>query len=73
MRIPALTADLAGLIAHGVDRRTFGRVADLQIELADRAVVLKGRTKTYYTKQLAQLGAMDVLADHPIVNQITVG
>jgi len=37
-----------------VHRHTDGRVKDLEVELRPDRVVLRGRTESYYIKQLAQ-------------------
>lgn len=50
-----------------------GRVRNLQLVLHDRGIVLRGLTRTYYGKQIAQQAVMEVL-DLPIVaNEIEVG
>lgn len=72
MSVPVASPDLAG-IERGVVRRTFGRVRDLQVELAGQVVVLRGKVATYYTKQLAQHGALDALDGQRLVNEIVVG
>jgi hypothetical protein len=64
--------DLASSIKHRVHSRTHGRVWNLDVELSDEQLVLRGRTSTYYTKQLAQHGALEVLAGVPILNAIEV-
>jgi hypothetical protein len=42
------------------------------VEIDGQAVVLRGRTSTYYTKQLAQHGALEITNGKPIVNDIEV-
>ncbi len=64
--------ELASDIAVRIQARTHGQVRKLRVELADRQVVISGRARTYYAKQLAQHGAMDLADDRTIVNQIEV-
>jgi hypothetical protein len=64
--------ELAGSIERGVLARTHGRVRDLRVELSPGTVVLRGTAPTYHTKQLALVGAMDVLSTHSVVNAIEV-
>ena len=42
-----------------LQRRLVGRVRDLRVELHGRGVVLRGWTRTYYVKQLAQHATME--------------
>jgi hypothetical protein len=65
--------ELTGSVERRIQLRTHGRVRDLRVELGDEIVLLYGWAPTYYTKQLAQHGAMDVLTMHRIVNAIEVG
>jgi hypothetical protein len=53
--------------------KTHGRVHRLIVELCDQLVVLHGRTKTYYAKQLAQHAALELLGNRVLVNSIEVG
>lgn len=65
--------DLTSSIKHRIHSRTHGRVWNLHVELTGKQVVLRGRTSTYYTKQLAQHGALEIISGQPIVNAIEVG
>ena len=64
--------DLTSTIKHRIHSRTHGRVWNLHVEFDGKAVVLRGRTSTYYTKQLAQHGALEILSGQPVVNDIEV-
>ena len=64
--------ELACKIIHRIQSRTHGLVRELHVELADQSVVIKGRTRTHYARQLAEHGAMDLLCDLTIDNQIEV-
>lgn len=48
--------------------RTAGRIRDLRIESVGDAVVLSGRTTTYYVKQLATQIALDEPGDLSALN-----
>ena len=67
------TDDLVSSIERKIWSRTHGRVRDLRVEIAGHSLVLRGRVPTYYTKQLAQQGALEILTGKPIVNAIDVG
>lgn len=64
--------DLTSTIKHRIHSRTHGRVWNLHVEINGQAVILRGRTSTYYTKQLAQHGALEILAGNSVVNHIEV-
>jgi hypothetical protein len=63
-----LQTDLEQHILHGTSRR----VRELAVELVSEAVVLKGRTASYYVKQLAQQGVRDLLPLIRLHNAIVV-
>jgi hypothetical protein len=64
--------ELSSTIKHRIHSRTHGRIWNLHVEFAEQSVVLHGRTSTYYTKQLAQHGAQEIVGSHAILNQIEV-
>lgn len=66
------TRDLLDTIAIGVQERSHGRVRKLHVELDGRLVVLRGETASYHAKQLAQSGALAVIDDRQLVNEIVV-
>ncbi len=74
-----MTRAQAGLSAQAMSllckirTRTHGQVRELRVELAEESIVIEGRARTYYAKQLAQHGAMDFVPGHLIVNRIIVG
>ena len=55
-----------------VEERTHRRIHDLQVEIDDGNVVLKGRAGSYHVKQLAQHGILDVLPNVRLINAIEV-
>jgi hypothetical protein len=73
LRAQEVPQELRGTVENRIQLRTHGRVRDLQVELDAETVVIRGWAPTYYTKQLAQHGAMDVLTAYRVVNAIEVG
>lgn len=59
-------------IAQGVQDRAYGRVRDLEIEDRGRSIVLTGLARSHYIKQLAHHGALDLVDDRVVENQIQV-
>jgi hypothetical protein len=55
-----------------IQERTGRRVHGLCVEVRDEQVVLRGRTSSYYLKQLAQHCVWDVLPDARLENDIVV-
>jgi len=68
-----ISADLHSELERTILARTGRRIRDLAIELRPERVVLRGRTATYYVKQLAQHGVRDVLPHVRLENAIIVG
>jgi hypothetical protein len=57
-----------------IERRLCGRIFDLHIVCSSDRVVLRGRSRTYHAKQLAQDAALDLTGGAPrLVNEIVVG
>ena len=67
-----LSAEAMSLLGK-IQARTHGQVRELHVEMADESVVINGRARTHYAKQLAQHGAMDFVHGQLIVNRIVVG
>jgi hypothetical protein len=65
------TDGVAGLEAY-VQRRLGGQVRDFRLEVAHQGLVLKGRARTYYAKQLAQHAVMNVARLRVWANEIEV-
>jgi hypothetical protein len=59
-------------IENHISSRTGRRVRDLAVELSPERVVLRGETLSYYVKQLAQHGALEILPDVSLENSIVV-
>jgi hypothetical protein len=59
-------------LAHRLQQELSSRLRGVQVEVAEQGVVLKGRVRTYYAKQLAQHMVMQ-RTDLPILaNEIEV-
>ncbi len=71
-RPPDAPPDLRLSLISKIQARTHGQVRELSVELADEQIVISGRARTHYAKQLAQHGAMDVSDGQTIVNRIEV-
>jgi hypothetical protein len=69
---PSVSPDLILSIALGVQARAHGRVRNLNVLVDGASVVLRGETVSYHAKQLAQHGALDLIEDLELVNQIVV-
>ncbi len=48
-------------IHRKIVERTHGRVSDIEVELDDGRLIVRGRSKTYYGKQLACAAALEIL------------
>jgi hypothetical protein len=59
-------------IAQGVQDRAYGRVRNLEVEDRGQSIVLTGLTRSYYIKQLALHGALDLVDDRVVENRIQV-
>jgi hypothetical protein len=63
--------EVTELEAH-VQSRLCGQVRDLRLSLQDHGVVLQGRARTYYAKQLAQHAVMEATKLPVLANNIEV-
>jgi hypothetical protein len=60
-------------IQCNIERRLCGRIFDLYVVCFDDRIVLRGRSRTYHAKQLAQEMALDLTGGTPgLVNEIVV-
>ncbi len=55
-----------------VRHRLSGQVLDIRLVVSGNGLVLQGRSRTYYAKQLAQQVVMDATAIPIIANEIEV-
>ena len=67
------TLELADRVLAKIVRRTGGQVRELRVEADEERVVLRGRSRTYHVKQLAQEAALDETGGWPsLANEIEV-
>ena len=60
------------LAAH-IDQLASGRIRDLDVVCSKDSIILKGWSKTYHAKQLAQQAVLDLTDGFPLLtNQIVV-
>jgi hypothetical protein len=65
---------LAARIEARIEGRVRGRINGLHVLCSDDSIILCGRARTYYAKQLAQKAALDRPDSAlPLINEITVG
>lgn len=65
--------ELARFIQGHVDRASNGRISDLEVEYSDDRILLRGRSRTYHAKQVAQQAVLDLTDGFPLLaNQIVV-
>jgi hypothetical protein len=65
----ALTRQVETLVRQA----THDRIRDLSVEEVGGRVVIKGKSATYHTKQMALEGALELLAGDRVSAEITVG
>ena len=71
--LACVPADLADRLEVQIARRTGGQVRDLRVTFHDDRIVMRGRSRTYHLKQIAQEAALDETGGRPIlVNEIAV-
>ena len=63
---------LVEIVTERVAERTGRRVRNLVVEVEGDSVVLRGRTSSFYVKQLAQHGAREALPHAQLENAIVV-
>jgi len=68
----ALSAIDVADLERKIDQHTGGRIRNLKLEEVGDAVILSGRTSTYYVKQLASQIALDESRDMVFQNSIEV-
>lgn len=68
----ASPVEIASELERCVQERTGRQVRGLRVELAPERVILHGHAASYYVKQLAQSGVLDVLPSIHLENDIEV-
>jgi hypothetical protein len=66
------TVNAAAELEARVQCRLSGRVRDFRLIFADKGLVLRGHTHTYYAKQLAQHAVMQATEFTILANEIEV-
>ena len=69
---PTLPTERRQELERHIQDRTGRRVQELCVDVSDEQIVLRGRTSSYYIKQLAQHSVWDVLPDVQLENDIVV-
>ena len=55
--------DRADHMKRWIDQRTWGRVHDINIEMCDGRMIITGRARTHYARQLVLAAAMEALGE----------
>ncbi len=65
--------ELAAYIEGHVNRIANGRIRDLRVDCSDDRILLRGRSRTYHAKQIAQQAVLELTDGYPLLaNQIVV-
>ena len=64
--------DLAQRVLEELESQLLGRIRQLRVTASPKFVILSGSCSSYYTKQLAQHVAMELLEGERLVNNIAV-
>ncbi len=67
-----LTSEVLGQLEKRVRLRLGGQVLDFQLSIREMGLVLKGRTRSYHAKQLAQQALMEMTETQIRANEIEV-
>jgi hypothetical protein len=67
-----LTSDVVAHLEKRVQLRLGGQVLDFQLSIREMGLVLKGRTRSYHAKQLAQQALMEMTEAQIRANEIEV-
>ena len=60
------------IVEREVRLRTSGRIRGLEVRVADGQVVIRGRTSTYYAKQLVTHAALENAECLSVMNEVEV-
>jgi hypothetical protein len=63
---------VATTVAGHISRRLLGRLRDLEVIVSDQGLIIKGQSRTYHAKQLAQHVAAEVSPVPVLANEIEV-
>jgi hypothetical protein len=70
--VDLVAPDGATKVEARVKCRLSGRLRDFRLLIRGEGLILRGRTRTYYAKQLAQQAVMEVTAMPILANEIEV-
>lgn len=70
--MPESRPQIEELVEREVRNRTSGRIRGLEVRVTDGQVVIRGRTSTYYAKQLVSHAAMDTAEQLCVMNEVEV-
>jgi hypothetical protein len=70
---PLSVVELINQIEQAIRAKTGSRIQALQIEIADRLIIVSGRTSTYYNKQLATQAIRETADQMLVQNEVEVG
>jgi hypothetical protein len=62
----------AARLERQVRQRLYGRLSEFQVLMRERGVILRGRSRTFYEKQLAQHALMQITRLPILANEIEV-
>ncbi len=60
------------IVEREVRLRTSGRIRELEVRVADGQLVIRGRTSTYYAKQLVTHAALENAEELSVMNEVEV-
>ncbi|QEG37119.1 hypothetical protein [Bythopirellula goksoeyrii] len=72
LRTGLVGEEVAHLVREQLESQLPGRIRQLKVSSAENSIVLTGACSSYYTKQLAQHVAMEVLSCERLVNELAV-
>lgn len=65
--------DLAERLESQIALRAWGQIRDLQVLCLGDQIIIRGRSRTYHAKQMAQEAALDLTGGRaPLANEIIV-
>lgn len=64
--------EIASLVRQELETQLLGRIRHLRVSATSNFVILAGSCSSYYTKQLAQHVAMELLGTERLINNIDV-
>ncbi len=72
LRLELASQELSQRVLEQLESQLLGRIRQLRVTASDKSVILSGSCGSYYTKQLAQHVAMELLGNERLVNNIAV-